>query len=47
MPHTGDCAFIRCHIVQDPVVDPYTFYIATPKDGTLRGIKHVESEFYR
>ena len=45
--HTGDCAFIRCHIAQDPVIDPYIFYITTPEDGTVRELKHVESEFYR
>jgi hypothetical protein len=46
-PHTGDCSFILRHTAQDPVVDPYTLYIASPNDGTLHGLKHVVSEFYR
>jgi hypothetical protein len=46
-PHMGDCALIRCHIAQDPIIDMYTFDIAALEDGTLRGLKRAESEFYR
>jgi hypothetical protein len=47
-PYMRDCAFICCHIAQDPVVDLYTFYIASPEDGTCVGsnMQSAESEFY-